>query len=74
MSMDFLPQVPRLKLIIVGDRDDFCPLDDLYARLSAAPSPVEIAVVAGADHFYSGLEAQLFQKLCDCPFTAPQSL
>jgi alpha/beta superfamily hydrolase len=74
MSMDFLPHVPRLKLIIVGDRDDFCPLDDLYARLSAAPSPVEIAVVAGADHFYSGLEAQLFQKLCDCPFTAPQSL
>lgn len=73
MAMDFLPQVPRLQLIVSGDRDDLCPLEDLRASLSALPSPVEIAVIPGADHFYGGREDQLFQVLRDCPLTAVQS-
>ncbi len=72
MDMDFLPQTPRVKLIIAGDRDDLCPLADLRACLGAVQPPVEIAVITGADHFYSGHEEQLFQILKSYPLHVPE--
>lgn len=69
MAMDFLPQTPRVKLIIAGDRDDLCPLADLRSCLSAVQPPVEIAVITGADHFYGGREEQLFQILKNYPLS-----
>lgn len=71
MTMDFLPRVPRLKLIIAGDQDELCPLPALRASLSVAQPPVEIAVITGSDHFYSGWEEQLFQLLRDFPLATP---
>jgi hypothetical protein len=71
MAMDFLPQVPRLKLIITGDADELCPLEALHASLSAAQPPVEIAVIPGTDHFYGGREEQLFQILRDFRLAIP---
>jgi alpha/beta superfamily hydrolase len=70
MEMDFLPRVPRLELIVVGDRDELCPLTDLHTCLSAKQPAVEIAVITGADHFFGGREDQLFQILRDYPLTA----
>lgn len=40
--------------VIVGDRDQFCPLDRL-ADLAAA----EVVVLAGADHFLAGRDAEV---------------
>ncbi len=69
MEMDFLPRVPRLKLVIVGDRDELCPLADLRACLSPRQPAVEIAIIAGGDHFLAGREEQLFQILKGCPLS-----
>jgi uncharacterized protein len=64
MDMDFLPRAPRLELVVVGDRDELCPLAALRASLSALPAVV-ISVIAGADHFFGGREEQLLQVLKD---------
>ena len=67
MTLDFLPDTPRLKLVVAGDRDDLCPLGDLKVRLAKAKEPVELVVLPGADHFYGGREKELFQILRDYP-------
>ncbi|MDP3182297.1 MAG: alpha/beta fold hydrolase [Desulfobaccales bacterium] len=76
MELAFLPQVPRLRLIIAGDRDDICPLADLQKMLAPGgegaakrkAEPPKLTVVAGADHFFRGLEEQLFKVLRDYPW------
>jgi alpha/beta superfamily hydrolase len=76
MDMAFLPQVPGLKLIIVGDRDELCPLASLRELLAAGPAPAgdgparpaEIRVIEGTDHFFGGAEELLFKILRDFPW------
>jgi len=67
MDLAFLPQVPRLKLIIAGDRDDLCPLEALRTSLGSQQPPTDIIVIQGADHFYTGREGQLMQILRNYP-------
>jgi alpha/beta superfamily hydrolase len=75
MDMAFLPQVPGLKLIIVGDRDELCPLASLRELLAAGPTPAgdapappaEIRVIQGTDHFFGGAEELLFKILRGVP-------
>jgi hypothetical protein len=69
-NLDFIPENPLIKLIIVGDRDDFCPLAELQARqksraTSGTTPPPEITVIPGADHFWGGQEERLLQILRD---------
>ena len=73
MDLSFLPRVPGLRLIVVGDRDELCPLPGLQALMAARqPLPGEtrpsVRVIGGADHFFSGGEAELFQVLRDFPW------
>jgi alpha/beta superfamily hydrolase len=76
MDMAFLPQVPGLKLIIVGDRDELCPLASLRELLAAGPAPAgdgpvrpaEIRVIEGTDHFFGGAEELLFKILRSFPW------
>ncbi len=63
MEMPWLPEVPHLKLIVAGDRDDIAPLADLQTLLAAVAPPVPIIVVHDADHFFGGREDKLFQVL-----------
>jgi alpha/beta superfamily hydrolase len=67
MEMTWLPQVPHLKLIVAGDRDEIGPLLDVQAMMAASEPPVTIVVIKGADHFYGGREEQLFRVLRDYP-------
>lgn len=67
MEMSWLPEVPQLKLIVAGDRDEIAPLLDLQTMLAAVEPPVPIVVIKGADHFYGGREDQLFQVLREFP-------
>jgi alpha/beta superfamily hydrolase len=72
MDLSFLPEVPGLRLIIVGDRDELCPLASLQALMaSSQPSfgetTVEVRVIEGADHFFGDGEAELFRVLRDFP-------
>ena len=72
MDLSFLPRVPGLRLIVVGDRDELCPLPSLR-ELMATSQPVsgaktaEVRVIEGADHFFGNGEAELFLVLRDFP-------
>ncbi len=67
MDMDFLPKVPKLRLIIVGDRDEFCPLERLHRllQLLEAGGP-EVRVLPGCSHFFAGRERLLYDLLTTC--------
>ncbi len=67
MDLAFLPRVPRLAGIVVGEFDDLCPLADLKRLLAVRPEPVPLQVVPLADHFFGGAEETLFQVLRDFP-------
>lgn len=68
MDMDFLPRVPKLRLIVVGDRDEFCPLDRLEKLLPpAAAGGPEIRVIPNCSHFFAGRERQLYDLLAEFP-------
>jgi alpha/beta superfamily hydrolase len=67
LEMAWLPQVPHLKFIVAGDRDDIGPLLDIQKIMEKAEPPVDIVVVKGADHFYGGKEEELFRILRDYP-------
>jgi alpha/beta superfamily hydrolase len=67
MEMAWLPEAPRLKLIVAGDQDDIAPLPRLQTMLAAVQPPVPFVVIPGADHFYGGREDRLFQALLDFP-------
>jgi uncharacterized protein len=73
MDLSFLPKVPGLRLIVVGDQDELCPLPSLRALMAARQPAVgekspEIRVIGGADHFFSDGETELFQVLRDFPW------
>ncbi len=76
MELAFLPQVPRLRLIIAGDRDNICPLADLQKLLAPGREAAtgqrtvasELIVIAGADHFFGGREEQLYKVLRNYPW------
>lgn len=53
LAADELGQAAMTTLVVVGDRDGFCPLADLHALTS---DRVPTSVIHGADHFFSGFE------------------
>ncbi len=69
MDMSFLPRVPRLRLIVVGDRDEFCPLPQLEEMFNGQPEDKrpEIKVVSGSSHFFAGREKPLYNILLEYP-------
>jgi uncharacterized protein len=66
MDLSFLPRVPGLKLIAVGDRDELCPLSSLEALL-AGQTPPEVRVIQDADHFFGSGAEELFRVVRDFP-------
>jgi len=69
MDMSFLPKVAKLRLIIVGDRDEFCPLPQLEKVYAAQPREQrpEMKIVPGASHFFAGREKPLYDLLLAYP-------
>jgi len=72
MDLNFLPEVPKLRLIIVGNRDELCPQEGLQALMAsnqpgAGETGAEVLVIEGADHFFANGEEELFQVLRDFP-------
>jgi len=73
MDLSFLPRVPGLRFILVGDRDELCPLPSLKALMAQSPpppggTPAAVKVIEGADHFFGGAEEILFRALRDLPW------
>lgn len=54
--MPFEPglRLPRLHLVVAGDRDEFAPVASLRAACSGWNSEAHLEVLPGVDHFYSG--------------------
>jgi uncharacterized protein len=72
MDLSFLPRVPGLKLVVVGDQDELCPLDSLEALLGPSQAPAggtraEVRIIQGADHFFGRGEEELFREMRDFP-------
>lgn len=67
MDLAFLPRVPRLWGIVVGEFDELCPLPELKRLLAQRWEAVPFKVVPLADHFFGGAEEALFQVLRDFP-------
>lgn len=62
-DFNFMKGCKKKKLIIVGDKDEWCPvvrLEDWYQQLD---EPKSLALIQGADHFYSFQANLLAQPL-----------
>ncbi|UCB42499.1 MAG: AAA family ATPase [Dehalococcoidales bacterium] len=60
-----LEKYPHSKLVIVGGNDSVIRLEQFQQLAAAAGNPEEYQTVAGADHFWWGLETELAQKVAD---------
>ena len=65
MDLGFLHETPGLSLIVVGDEDDLAPMAEIEELCRRRQPPVDLRVVAGADHFYGGREEELYRILKD---------
>jgi alpha/beta superfamily hydrolase len=52
-------------LLVVGDKDQFCPLPDLHTLSHEMEGDVKVHVVAGADHFLFGQESEVASIVVD---------
>jgi uncharacterized protein len=53
LDFSFLKADAKTRLITCGDRDDFCPVDDLNKLIQEWPNPPHLKIIHGADHFFS---------------------
>jgi alpha/beta superfamily hydrolase len=58
-DLGFLKGCHRPKLVVAGDRDQYCPLAELEAQLTTVAEPKSLVRIAGADHFFYGHEAAM---------------
>ncbi len=63
MDLAFLPETPRLQVIVVGDQDELCPLNELEALIKPIREQLTLEVIPGCNHFFGGHESRLFQVL-----------
>ena len=52
-DFDFLKGSKKDKLVIVGDRDLYCPIERLRELYQHLEDPKSLVVIQGADHFFS---------------------
>ncbi len=62
MTLDAWRSIGRPKLVMVGDRDEYCPLDLLEPWFQELRPPKERAVLEGADHFLWGREDEVARR------------
>lgn len=62
-DFSFLRQIRRPLLVVQGDADNFGPEEDLRTAAGLWGDQVEVAVIAGADHFFTQHLPQLHQAV-----------
>jgi hypothetical protein len=63
MPFDADLRLPGLSLVIAGDRDDFAPIATLRASTRQWNPHAALALIPGADHFYSGFLGTLEETI-----------
>ncbi len=53
-------------LISYGERDSFCPAENVSALVRGMGAGVELAELAGEDHFFGGSGEELVRRVSDC--------
>ncbi len=53
----------RPKLFVCGTRDEYVPSDQLERVVSTMPEPKELALFPGVDHFWSGHERPMAERV-----------
>jgi alpha/beta superfamily hydrolase len=61
----FLGSYTRPKFLIAGENDSFCPPDLLHRFAESLPSPKEVRILSGADHFLIGREQEVAEAVAD---------
>lgn len=64
MDFDETTRIPGLKLVVVGGRDEYAPVEKVKALAAAWNPAAACEVINGADHFFSGYERRLAEILC----------
>lgn len=59
-NMDFIGAIKQPLLVIAGDMDAFCSIDELKKTL---PEQARLEVLGGVDHFYTGSEMMAAEKV-----------
>jgi alpha/beta superfamily hydrolase len=57
------PATAHAWLLVAGERDEFCPLDDLQALANNLKGDVKTQVIPNADHFLFGHETEVAQAV-----------
>ncbi|HEX3940383.1 MAG TPA: alpha/beta family hydrolase [Acidobacteriaceae bacterium] len=71
----FLAGCRQPKLFVSGSNDQFAPQWQVEAAVAAAAPPANLAIVEGADHFFTGMLEQMQQHLrgwLDSNFFSPE--
>ena len=63
INFDFLEYSPKIKLVIVGDRDDIAGYDAVKKLVPKWNPEAVFRVIEGADHFYGGYTGELITIL-----------
>ncbi|MEM1657856.1 MAG: dienelactone hydrolase family protein [Candidatus Jordarchaeales archaeon] len=58
-NFDYIKNVKKPKFFILGDLDDFAPLEDFLTFYEKVSPPKNYAILQGADHFFYGYELEL---------------
>ena len=64
-DFSFLNECTKPKLIITGDKDRFSEMSVYQRFYIQLKQPVESIVIQGADHFWSGYDIQMAEKVGD---------
>jgi uncharacterized protein len=62
-DFSFARELPGRKLLLAGDRDEYCPAQAFRSLAESLPEPKEWNLLQGADHFCWGHEASLANRL-----------
>ncbi len=64
-NFNYLKNTKKPKLFIIGDSDDFTPLNDFLVFYEEIPNPKKYVILPGVDHFYRGHELKLAEIIVD---------
>jgi hypothetical protein len=62
-NFDFLKGCRKAKMVVVGEKDMFCPVSLLEPWYRGLEEPKELRIIKGADHFFFSHHSTLVQTL-----------
>jgi uncharacterized protein len=63
MDFGFLKEDTKTRLIVVGDRDPFCPVPELKKYIQEMRCPPTLKIIKHTDHFYSSGASDLITAI-----------